>query len=40
MVNGPQYSIYQKRDAKIEQTQGPDQHQTYISYFDIFTVSQ
>ena len=28
-MNEPQDLIYQKRDAKIEQTPGPDQYQTY-----------
>ena len=25
LMNGPQYSIYQKRDAQIEQSPGPDE---------------
>ena len=47
LMNRLQYSIYQKRNAKIEQNQEPDQHQTYNkvaathlwSFFNVKTVS-
>ena len=31
LVEGPQYSIYQKRDQKIEQTPGPGENDNYIN---------
>ena len=36
LVKGLHHSIYQKREQKIEQTSGPDQHPTYNIWLQMF----